>query len=369
MRVPTVRLVVVAAASLALLAACSGSSATTAPAESAAPATAAPATQAPATAAPATQAPAESAAPSASAAALKVALILPGPASDKGFNQSAYESLAAIASQFGAETAYTESVAPNEFETAYRDYASKGFNVIVGQGFEFGDIATKVAPDFPDVKFLVTSNPVAGPNISGLNPNSQDAAYLAGIAAGLATKSGKVGGIAGMQFPIIVAQMEAYKLGVQSVKPDAEVTLTYLGTFDDVAKAKETTQAMIDSGIDVIYHIADAAGVGVIQAADAGGIMVIGWGKDQSALAPNAVLTSQIVDFGPMIVDAVGRIANGQFKGEPEFFGLDTPVIGLTPVAGVRGVDAAAIQAKVDEVKAAILAGTTTVPFITEPSK
>ena len=351
MRAHTVRLVLASAVSLMLLAACSGSSATQAPAESAAPAT---------------QAPAESAAPS--AAALKVALILPGPASDKGFNQSAYEALAELQSKFGAETAYTESVAPNEFETAYRDYASKGYNVIIGQGFEFGDIATKVAPDFPDVKFLVTSNPVAGPNISGLNPNSQDAAYLAGVVAGMATKSGKVGGIAGMQFPIIVAQMEAYKLGVLSVKPDAEVTLTYLGTFDDVAKAKETTQAMIDSGIDVIYHIADAAGVGVIQAADAGKILVIGWGKDQSALAPNAVVTSQIVDFKPMIVEAVGKIVNGQFAGEPQFFGLDTPVLGLTPIGVVDAGTAAAIQAKVDEVKAAILSGALKVPFIPEPS-
>lgn len=355
MRPTTVRLALTAAFALALVAGCSSgatSEPTSAPAESQAPAT---------------QAPAESAAPS--AAALKVALVLPGPASDKGFNQSAYESLAELESKYGVETAYTESVAPNEFETAYRDYASKGFNVIVGQGFEFGDVALKVAPDFPDVKFLVTSNPVAGPNISGLNPNSQDAAYLAGIAAGLATKSGKIGGIAGMQFPIIVAQMEAYKLGALSVRPDVSVTLTYLGTFDDVAKAKETTQAMIDSGIDVIYHIADAAGVGVIQAADSGNILVLGWGKDQSELAPNSVLASQIVDFQPMIVDAVGRIVNGEFKGEPEFFGLDTPVIGLTPVRSVRSVDTAAIQAKVDEVKAAILSGTLEVPFITEPSK
>ncbi|MCU0504207.1 MAG: BMP family protein [Chloroflexi bacterium] len=347
MRHGSVRLAAVAAISIALLAACSGSGATNAPAES--------------------QAPAESAAPS--AAALKVALVLPGPASDKGFNQSAYEALAELESKFGAETAYTESVAPNEFETAYRDYAGKGFNVIIGQGFEFGDIAAKVAPDYPDVKFLVTNNnALSGPNAEGLQPKSQDAAYLAGVVAGMATKSGKVGGIAGMQFPVIVAQMEAYKLGVLSVRPDAQVTLTYLGTFDDVAKAKETTQAMIDSGIDVIYHIADAAGVGVIQAADAGKILVIGWGKDQSELAPNAVVTSQIVDQKEMIVEAIGRIVNGQFAGEPQFFGLDTPVLGLAPIGAVDTDTAAKIQAKVDEVEAAILSGTTEVPFIPEPS-
>lgn len=338
MRAPTARLAVMAIVALALVAACSGSSVTTAPG---------------------------SAAP-----ALKVALILPGPASDKGFNQSAYEALAELQSKYGAETAYTESVAPNEFETAFRDYASKGYNVIIGQGFEFGDIATKVAPDYPDVKFLVTNNPtVAAANAEGLQPSSQDAAYLAGVVAGMATKSGKVGGIAGQQFPVIVAQMEAYKLGVLSVRPDAEVALAYLGTFDDVAKAKETTQAMISNGVDVVYHIADAAGVGVIQAADAGKILAIGWGKDQSALAPNAVVTSQIVDQREMIVEAIGSIIEGKFSGKPQFYGLDTPVLGLAPITAVDAAEAAKIQAKVDEVKAAILSGATKVPFITEPSK
>lgn len=363
MRVATPRVALVAVVSLALLAACSSGAATSAPtaapAESAAPAV----TEAPAQ----SQAPAESAAPT--AAALKVALILPGPAADKGFNQSAYEALAELQSKFGAETAYTESVAPNEFETAYRDYAGKGYNVIIGQGFEFGDVAAKVAPDYPDVKFLVTNNPtLAAANAEGLQPSSQDAAYLAGVVAGEATKSGKVGGIAGQQFPVIVAQMEAYKLGVLSVRPDASVTLTYLGTFDDVAKAKETAQAMISNGIDVIYHIADAAGVGVIQAADSGKILVIGWGKDQSSLAPNAVVTSQIVDQKEMIVEAIGAIVDGSFSGKPQFFGLDTPVLGLAPIRAVDATEASRIQAKVDEVKAAILGGATKVPFITQPS-
>jgi basic membrane protein A and related proteins len=300
---------------------------------------------------------------------LKVALILPGPASDKGFNQSAYESLAELQSKFGAETAYTESVAPNEFETAYRDYANNGYNVIIGQGFEFGDIATKVAPDYPDVKFLVTNNPsLSLPNAEGLQPSSEQAAYMAGVVAGLATESGNVGGIAGQEFPVIVAQMEAYRLGVLSVRPDASVTITYLGTFDDVAKAKETAQAMISNGIDVIYHIADAAGVGVIQAADAGHILVIGWGKDQSALAPDAVVTSQIVDQKEMIVEAVQSIVDGTFSGQPQFFGLDTPVLGLAPITAVDATKAAEIQAKVDEVEAAILSGDTEVPFITTPT-
>jgi basic membrane lipoprotein Med (substrate-binding protein (PBP1-ABC) superfamily) len=100
--------------------------------------------------------------------------------------------------------------------------------VVIGQGFEFGEVATKVAPDYPDTIFLVTNNPdVQGPNLQGLQPASWEAAYLAGVAAGTVSCSGKVGGIAGQEFPVIVAQMEAFKLGVLSVDPGAVE-----GTFD-----------------------------------------------------------------------------------------------------------------------------------------
>ena len=283
---------------------------------------------------------------------LKVALVLPGSASDKGFNQSAFEALADIESQFGAQTAYTENTPVPEFEQAYRDYAGQGYDVIIGQGFEFGDIAKAVAPDFPDAKFIVTNNPdVAGPNMEGIQPQSHQSAYLAGVAAAMASQSGKIGGIAGLEFPVIVAQMEAFKAGAQSVNPQADVRLAYLGTFDDVAKGKETAAAMVSDGVDVIYHIADAAGVGVIQGAAEGGAKAIGWGKDQTDIAPDAVLTSQIVDQREMIVEAIGSIVDGTFAGAPVFYGLDTPVTGLAPIRAVDEAKAAEIEAKVAEIR------------------
>jgi basic membrane protein A len=299
---------------------------------------------------------------------LKVALVLPGSASDRGFNQSAFESLAELESRFGAETAYTENTPVPEFERAYRDYADQGYDVIIGQGFEFGDVTAAVAPDFPDTYFIVTNNPdVAGPNMEGIQPLSHQSAYLAGVAAAMASESGKLGGIAGFEFPVIVAQMEAFRLGAQSVNPDADVRIAYLGSFEDVEKGKETARAMVSDGVDVIYHIADAAGVGVIEGAAEGGAKAIGWGKDQSDIAPDAVLTSQIVDQQEMIVEAVQAITDGTFTGEPVFYGLDTPVTGLAPITAVEDAKAAEIEAKVAEVRDQIIAGSLEVPFIPEP--
>ncbi len=324
---------------------------------------------------PTTPAPAATPAPTAAPAPtdpppepLRVALVLPGSANDGGFNQLAFESLALLQSEFGAETAFVESTPVNEYVKAYEDYANDGYDIVIGQGFQFGEVAAEVAPNYPDTIFLVTNNPAtSGPNMQGLQPASQHAAYVAGVAAGHASESGKIGGIGGQPFPVVVAQIEAFRLGALSVNPDAEVTLTYLGTFDDVEKGKETARAMISDGVDVIYHIADSAGIGVIQAADEEGILVIGWGVDQTELAPGAVLTSQIVDQRLLILEAIRTIVEGDFSGEQRFFGLNTPVLDLAPVRVVGDALAADIEAAIDEAVAGIIDGTIEVPFITEP--
>lgn len=298
---------------------------------------------------------------------LRVALVLPGSVNDKGFNQLAFEALPILEARFGAETAFSEMTPVNEFEQAFEDFASDGYNVVIGSGFEFGEVAEEVAPEFPDVIFLVTNHPsLSGPNMQGLQPASQDAAYLAGVVAGMSTDTKKIGGIAGFEFPIIVAQMEAFAAGARSIDPEIEVTLTYIGTFDDVEAGKETARAMISSDIDILYHIADAAGLGVIQAAREEGVLVVGWGGDQTEVAPDTLLTSQIVDQTLLVVEAVRAVHDGEFVGEPRFFALDSPVLGLAPVRVVDNVDE--IDAKVAEVEASILDGSFDVPFITEPS-
>ncbi len=300
-------------------------------------------------------------------ASFRVAAVFPGSISDQGFNQSGYEGLKAIEAQLGAETAYSETTPVANFEQVYRDFANQGYDVIIGHGFEFGDVALKVAPDYPDIKFVVDSNDVvSGPNISGLMPRSWDAAYLAGVVAGHMSKTGKIGGVAGFDFPVIVAQMEAYKLGAQSVNPDVEVTLVYIGTFDDVAKGKEAALAQISAGADVIYHIADAAGVGVIQAAQEQGVYAIGWGLDQNSIAPDTVIVSEIVDLARLLLLEATDIKEGNFKGEVRFFGLETGVTGLSDFHGLVPEDVAAAA---EAVKQDIISGKLVVPFIPTPSQ
>jgi len=330
-----------------LLALIAGCGPTAAPEEPAAPA--------------ATEAPA---APAEAATALRVAVVFPGSINDEGFNQAGYDGLMTIKEKFGAEVAFSENTPVADFVNSYRDFADQGYNVIIGHGFEFGDIALEVAPDYPDVKFIVGSNPdVSAANVAGITGKSWEAAYLLGVLAGSMTKTGKIGGIAGFDFPILVSQMEAYRLGAESVRPDVEVTVVYIGTFEDVSKAKEATLAQASAGVDVIFHIADAAGVGILQAVEEAGIWGIGWGLDQNHLAPKNTISSLLFSGGELLIQDVQKVVDGTWTGEVRLYGLATEVVGIADYHGLVPDD---VAAKVEEARQKILSGALEVPYITE---
>lgn len=292
---------------------------------------------------------------------LKVGMILPGPINDKGFNQTGYEGLEACEAG-GAETAFQELVPVPEFDRTY-ETLSQGNDLVIGHGFEFGEVAAKIAPDFPDVDYIVTSNPLEPEqdNIQHLMPNSTQGAYLAGVVAGMATETNKLGGIFGFEYPVLQTQAEAFEAGAKSVNPDVTFEAVYLGTFDDVAKGKEAARSQAASGIDVIYHIADSAGVGVIEGAAEEGVYAIGWGVDQNEIAPETVIASQIVDQAKMIGLACEQAMAGEFEGGTLVVdGLESGVIDLSQVYNLPED----VQAKVDEVKQQIIDGDVEVPSV-----
>jgi len=293
--------------------------------------------------------------------AVKVAMVLPGPINDEGFNQSGYEGLKECEAA-GAEITYQEKTPVPDFVKAFETLAQSN-QLVIGHGFEFGEIAHEVAGDYPDTDFAVTSNPLEpeDDNTQHIMPNSTQGAYLAGVAAGKTTKSNKLGGIAGFDFPVLEAQMAAFEAGAKSVNPKASLKTVYLGTFDDVAKGKEAARSQAASGIDVIYHIADAAGVGVIDGAQEEGIKAVGWGVDQSDLAPDTVIASQIVDQAKMIGESCQSLIDGEFEGGTLVVdGLQSGIIDLTEVKNAPD----GTQEAVDEAREAILDGSADVPSI-----
>jgi basic membrane protein A len=266
----------------------------------------------------------------------------------------------------GAETAFSEKTPVTDYVQVFRDFADAGYNVIVGHGFQFGDVAMEVAPDYPDIKFIVTLNTlVSADNIAGIAAAAWEPAYLLGMLAAMMSETDQIGGIAGYDFPNIVSQMEAYKLGAREVNPDIEATIVYIGTMEDVAKAKEAALAQASAGVDVIFHIADAAGLGVIQAAEETDTWVVGWGADQNHLAPDNVLSSSLTNTGGLLIKDVEQITRGTWTGGVRVYGIDT---GIVDIADFHGLVPEDIAAAIAEARQEIIDGELEIPYIPEMS-
>jgi basic membrane protein A len=262
---------------------------------------------------------------------VKVALVLPGPISDGGWCASAYEALMAGAEKYGVQTAYSENVAMADFEETFRDYASKGYDLIIGHGFQFSDVALKVGEEFPNSKFAVVNAAIEAPNVAGLEFSNEEAGYLVGALAGLMTKTNKIGFVGGLEIPSITGGANGYKAGAKAVNPDVEVYVSYAGSFEDVAKGKEMALAQINNGADVVFQFADAAGIGVIQAAQEKGVYAIGEPIDQRELAPDTVISSAIENVSSLVGLAIEAVVTDTFKGEMFYGTVANGVIDIGP--------------------------------------
>jgi basic membrane protein A len=300
-------------------------------------------------------------------AAFKVALVMPGSIADEGYNAAAYEGLKAIEETYGAEVAFSEMVPLAEHEETFRDYAQEGYDIVIGHGFQFGDPVEKVAPEFPDTRFLVVNGAATGPNYASLAPQVQEASYVAGHIAARMSETGKIGAIGGFALPDVVCWLEGYRFGALAADPDIEVTIAYIDSFDDIALGKEATLAQISAGADCVMHIADAAGIGVIQACQEEGVWAIGFAFDQNELAPDIVITSATVDYAKMVVDAVGAIKDGSFEfGVTHAYGLAS---GAVPLADYHGLVPEDIAAEAEDIQQKIIDGEIEVPIVYEPTE
>jgi basic membrane protein A len=223
----------------------------------------------------------------------RVALLTPGPISDRAWNGSAYDGLVAIRDSLGVQTK-----TPAEFEENFRQYGAQAYDLVIGHGFEFQDAAVRVAPDFPKTLYVTTSGNTVRPNVAGIQFAFEEASYLAGVLAAHMTKTGVIGAIGGTELPPVKRSFTAFAAGARSVKPSLNVVISYVGNWEDVSAGKEQALAQIGRKSDVIFQNADAAGLGVFQAArESRAAYVIGANADQNAIAPEVTLGSVVIDL------------------------------------------------------------------------
>ena len=253
---------------------------------------------------------------------LKVALLLSGAANDQGWNQTAYEGTQKACEKYGYELAYTENLEVADISAAFADYASAGYDVVIGHGYEFGDPALEVAETYPDTKFICTEADASADNVASYVMACEQTAYVEGIIAASTSESGKLGAIGPIPGDSLVKIINGYEDGAKSVNSDIEVQTAWTNSFVDTQLAQEAAKAMIDNGVDVIKHCANACGNGAMTAAVEAGIWCQGDSYDQSSLAPDNILDSAIYNLDVVIDTALGSVADGSFEGDVYNLGM-----------------------------------------------
>jgi basic membrane protein A and related proteins len=299
----------------------------------------------------------------ASGSGMRVALLTPGPVSDQAWNGGAFAGLQRIKDSLGARTSHIQTKTPAEFDENFRLYGEQGYALVFGHGFEYQDAAQRVAPEFPKTMYVTTSGNRTGANIAGLEFAFEDGAYLAGIVAGATTRTGSIGAIGGQEIPPVKRSFFAFEAGARSVNPTVKVITSYIGNWDDASAGKEQALAQIGRGVDVIFQNADAAGLGIFQAArEAKGVRVFGANSDQNGIAPEVVLGSVVIDLPHAFLLVAKEVQAGTFKPRVISLGMQTDVVRLVINPALRSTIPASALTAVDSVTKLLVAGTFSAP-------
>ena len=260
---------------------------------------------------------------------VRVALCASGAVNDGGWNQTAYEGAQKACEKYGYELSYAENLSAADITQAFADFASDGYDIIIGHGYEFGDPALEVAETYPDVKFICTEADASAENVASYVMACEQTAYVEGIIAANMTKSNVVGAIGPSAGDSLVKILNGFEDGAKSVNPD----ITYMGAwtndFVDTQLAKEAANAMIEAGADVIKHCANACGNGAMAAAVEADIWCQGDSYDQSSLAPENILDSALYNLDVVLDIALGKVVDGSFTGEVVNLGMDSGAVAV----------------------------------------
>jgi len=228
---------------------------------------------------------------------------------DKSFNESANAGATRWAEETGQAFAEFELTAEAQREQAIRRFAEQGKNPIIMVGFMSATPLNEIAPDYPDTKFVIVDAVVDQPNVRSVVFNEHEGSYLVGMLAGMASQTGTVGFVGGMDIPLIRKFGCGYAQGVVAANPDATVIANFTGTtpaaWNDPGKGSELTLAQIGQGADVVFAAAGGTGVGVLQTAADENILSIGVDSNQNYLHPGQVLTSMVKRVDNAVYDAM----------------------------------------------------------------
>lgn len=305
-----------------------------------------------------------------------------GGVDDKSFNQSAWEGLKAYGEEKGLSKGkdgfdYMQSQSDADYATNLNTLTRQDFDLIFGIGYLMEPAIGEIAGQQTDQNFAIVDAVVEQDNVASIMFKEQEAAFLAGVTAGMATETNKIGFLGGMAIPVIERFEAGFRAGVESVNPDADVQIQYAEAFDKAEAGKAIASKMYSSGVDVIFHAAGGTGNGLFTEArdlkkkdPERKVWAIGVDSDQTAEGVvtidgtdhNVIITSALKRVDNAVKDLSLQAADGNFPGgEVTTYGLTEDGVGLAPI-NEELENKAEIEAKVEEYKEQIKNGEITVP-------
>lgn len=275
---------------------------------------------------------------------------------DKSFNEAAYRGIERWKQETGKN--YLEFEISNDTQRvqAIRRMAERGANPIISIGFAQGSALDQVSKEFPKSNFAIIDMVVNQPNVQSVVFKEHEGSFLVGAMASLASKSGKVGFIGGMDIPLIRKFQCGFEQGAKAANPKAEVSSNMTGTtasaWNDPTRGGELAKAQFSKGVDVIFAAAGGTGAGVYQAAKDGGKLAIGVDSNQNHMQPGTMLTSMVKRVDVAVYNVLKS-----YKPGMSVLGLKEGGVDFAMDQHNAKLVTPAIKAKADAYKADIIAG------------
>lgn len=286
---------------------------------------------------------------------LKVGFIFVGETSDTGFTYAHNQARLALEAD-GIKTQYIQNVSENksEVETAAETLISDGCNVIYANSFGHGEFLYEVAKNHPDVYFGHATGYLTANNFTNFMGRIYEARYLAGIVAGMNTKTNKIGYVAAMPIAEVVRGINAFALGVKSVNPDATIEVKWTNTWYDQTKETAAAEALIATGVDVMAQHCDSTAPQ--KAAQDAGIKAIGYNCATPDMTKNTYITAPIFNWTVFYKQDIQNIIDGTWNAQSYWTGLSTGMVALDTITD-NCDNKDAVVAAVDAAKEKIISG------------
>ena len=294
--------------------------------------------------------------------ALKPAVIYStGGKFDKSFNEGVSTGVEKFKKEGSSAVAEFEPANETQFEQAQRRFAQRGQDPIIAVGFSQAVALTKVAKEFPNVHFTIIDSVVDLPNVQSIVFKEQEGSFLVGLLAAMASQSGKVGFVGGMDIPLVRRFQCGFEQGVKYANPKAELISNMTGTtpaaWNDPGRGAELAKSQFDRGVDVVYAAAGSTGIGILQAAKDRGKLGIGVDSNQDYLHPGTMLTSMLKRVDLATYRSFKAADDGSWKGGTQVLGLKEGGVDWALDEYNEKLITADMKAKVEVAKADIIAG------------